>query len=85
VYWTLLAYFAVRALPYQGESAAPVWLKEHDPEVYQGIQQFYTTPDLAEKPRVSERVAELVLAPVGGHWRQGEVLVYAAHEEAAHL
>ena len=28
--------------------------------------------------------AKLVLAPVGGPWRQGEVLVYAAREEAAH-
>ncbi len=85
IYWLLQTHLAARGLPYEGENAALTWLESHDPQVYQAIERFFATQDLAEKLSVSEWLAERALAPIGGPWRGGEVLVLAANEEAAHL
>lgn len=85
IYWLLQTYMATRRLPYEGEKAALTWLESHDPQVYEAIERFFATQDLAEKLSVSEWLAEGALAPIGGPWRRGEVLVLAANEAASHL
>jgi len=85
IYWLLQTYLAARGLPYEGEKAVLTWLESHAPRVYEAIERFFATQDIAEKLSVSEWLAERALAPIGGPWRRGEVLVVAAHEAASHL
>jgi len=47
IYWLLQTHLAARGLPYEGENAALTWLESHDPQVYQAIERFFATQDLA--------------------------------------
>ncbi len=78
LYWQVQHYFLVRGLDYPGEKAALRHLREHEPELWRGIERFYAAADLRERAAIAEEVRERVLAPVGGLWRRGEVLALGA-------
>lgn len=79
-YWLMENYFRVRHLPFKGEGHALRYWREHEPEIYQTLEAFYSATDIKEQYQLTERLTELVLAPVGGAWQQGEVLAFGDHE-----
>ncbi len=80
VYWLLQNYFHVRGLPYPGEKGALAWVGEKEPRMHDAIRRFYACRDLGGKLAISERLTELVLDPIGGAWRKGEVLALGADD-----
>jgi len=82
IYWLVAACLRLREVPYPGEKHALLWLETNEPEIHQHIQAFFNETDLAEKLAIQERLTELVLAPVGGPWRKGEILAFGADENA---
>jgi len=76
IYWLVQAYFSIRRIPYPGEKDALRRLESKEPQVYAEIQRFYVSHDLDEKLEISERLTELILAPIGGPWRRGELLAF---------
>ena len=85
IYWLIQTYFRVRLMPYPGENGALEWLKDHDGEVFQAIHQFYAISDLAEKLSISEHLTSLVLAPIQGGWKKGEILAFGHNPEAVDI
>ena len=81
----LQTYFRVRGEPWQGERSALEWLEVQAPEIVEEINLFYDAPTLTQKYAITERLTELVLAPVGGPWREGKLLALALHEDASSL
>ncbi len=81
IYWLLQSYFRLRQLPFEGEKKALVHFREHEPELYGLLETFYQAGDLRHKLDLAETITSLVLAPVGGAWRRGEVLAFG-HENA---
>lgn len=75
-YWLMENYFRVRRLPFRGERHALEYWRRHEPELYGVLEAFYRTTDVEEQFGLTERLTDLVLAPVGGAWRQGEVLAF---------
>ena len=75
-YWLLESYFRLRQLPFYGEKRALAYWRQHEPEIYGVLEAFYGTADLKERLRLTERLTELVLEPVGGAWQPGEVLAF---------
>ena len=75
-YWLLETYFRVRQLPFYGEKRALAYWRQHEPEIYGALEAFYGTADLKERFKLTERLTELVLEPVGGAWQPGEVLAF---------
>ena len=67
-------YFRVRQLPYRGPKASWEWLGEHEPVIRGLFERAATGTSSDELIEVSERLTDLVLEPVGGAWRAGEVL-----------
>ncbi len=67
-------YFRVRRLPYRGPKASWDWLSEHEPEMRDLLDAATAAPDLQTLIDVTERLTDLVLEPVGGPWRPGEIL-----------
>ena len=79
-YWLMESYFRLRRLPFYGEKRALTYWRQHEPELYGALGAFYGTTNLEEKLRLMERLTDLVLAPVGGAWQQGEVLAFGHSE-----
>jgi hypothetical protein len=77
VYWLLRHYFTVRRRRFGGERLALQYLARHEPVIWQDLQRFYATGDLAARLPIAEALTERILAPVGGAWRHGEVLAFA--------
>jgi hypothetical protein len=76
IYWLVQAYFRVRSISYPGEKPALQYLESHEAEMCAEMQAFYSSHDINEKLKISERMTELVLAPIGGPWRRGELIVF---------
>ncbi len=85
LYWAIQHYFLVRRLPYHGEKAALHYLERHEPELWRDLGQFYAASDLPERLTLAEALGEHVLAPVGGLWRQDEVLTFGTRTADDHL
>ena len=85
IYWLVQAYFRVRSISYPGEKPALQYLEKHEPEMCAEMQAFYSSRDLKEKLEISERMTELVLAPIGGPWRKGELIVFGTSTKAKQL
>ena len=79
-YWLMENYFRVRRLPFRGEGHALHYWRAHEPELYRTLEAFYGTSDLDEQVRLTERLTDRVLEPVGGAWQPGEVLAFGTHE-----
>lgn len=80
IYWLVERYFDVRNLSFRGEKHALNYFKENEPDIYQGIQDFYSATSLQRQIEMSERLTDLVLKPVGGQWKDEEVLAFGNSE-----
>lgn len=80
IYWLVETYFNIRNLPFRGEKHALNYLKESDPDIYQGIEDFYASTSLQQQVEISKRLTKLILEPVGGQWRDDEVLAFGDDE-----
>lgn len=76
VYWAVPQYFEIRGLPYRGEKHGLAYLSEHEPRLFQHLEEFYATTDPGEQERIARAIEEAVLAPVGGLWQDGEMLTF---------
>ena len=76
VYWLVREYFVVRDMPFKGEKNALEYLERNDPRMFDLIEQFYATTNLPNQLSFARRVSDMALAPVGGPWRNDEVLVF---------
>ena len=64
----VMAYFALRQLPWHGEKEAVRHLLRHDRRFLDMFQQTVRTITLGEKIRLYRKLAELALAPAGPLW-----------------
>ena len=85
IYWLVQTYFRIRCMLYPGEKDALEWLELNAPEVHDNIRRFYASHDLTEKLGISERLTELILAPIGGPWRRGELIVFGTNTNVKQL
>lgn len=76
IYWLIQNYFRVRNLPFEGEKRALIYLEEKEGVIYKGIRDFFCAVTLEEKVEISNRLTELILAPIQGPWKQNELLVF---------
>jgi hypothetical protein len=73
-YWVLHAYFLARGMPYPGPEPAVTYAREHDPGLVEKLHAALTPGE--DRLRLLEEAAELALAPVGGVWKEGEVIAF---------
>jgi hypothetical protein len=71
----LTAYFTLRNLPWQGEKAAIVHLKAHDPAFLAQFQHALRHGEMEEKFQDYTALAAQVLEPFGGVWADDECSV----------
>lgn len=76
IYWLIETYFQVRNLVFKGEKHAIEYLQHHEPEIFEAVAEFYTTHDLGRQVEIIRAISERVLAPLGGMWRNNEVLAF---------
>ena len=76
IYWLVRTYFNVRNLPYKGEKYSLNYLQQKEPGIHHAIQEYYSAKSLQEKVEISKKITELVLEPVGGQWRNDEILAF---------
>ena len=79
LFWLIQSYFQTRNLQYPGEKRAFEYLENHAPEIYRQIERFYEITDIHEKIQITMRITEDVLRPVGGIWRDNEVLAFGTN------
>jgi hypothetical protein len=72
-------------MPYPGENGALKWLEENDENIHQAVRQFCAVSELTEKLSISEKLTNLVLAPIQGGWKKGEILALGTNPEAVDL
>ena len=85
IYWLIQNYFRVRSIPYPGEKDALEWINTKDTKIHNRLEDFYRTKDLKKKLEISEELTELVLAPIGGPWRKGEVLTLGRNKQGSDI
>jgi len=76
VYWAVPQYFRIRSLQYRGEKHALAYLEEREPQLMRCIDRFYATTDTREQEELVGTIEKTVLGPIGGPWREEEVLVF---------
>ncbi len=76
IYWLVQTYFNVRNLPYKGEKYSFNYLEQKEPGIYHAIQEYYSAKSLQDKVETSKKITKLVLKPVGGPWRNNEILAF---------
>ena len=74
IYWVLHAYFQARGLDYPGPEHAVTHVRQHDPEIVEKL--LLALRPGAERLRLLEEAAELALEPVGGIWKEGEIVAF---------
>ena len=84
IFWLIENYFRIRNLKYKGLKAAFEYLEEREPEIYERIQRFYTMFDLPQKAQLTQELTELILRPIQGMWKRGELLAFG-DEKSRHL
>jgi hypothetical protein len=85
MYWLVPQYFQIRGLEFKGEKNALEYLQEHEPEIFQGIAEFYSTTEQNRQADLFQSVAEAVLEPVGGLWNKDEVLTFGNQKRGQKL
>ncbi len=83
--WLLHTYFKVRCLSFPGEKGALNWMRRDEPEIAERIDAFFNSTSQEVKLRISEELTDLVLEPIGGPWKQGEILGTTGDSEATNL
>lgn len=76
IYWLIETYFNVRNLQFKGEKHAIAFLEKNEPRIFRLIKDFYSAERPTEQVEISKRLTELILAPVGGAWKNDEVLAF---------
>lgn len=76
IYWLVQTYFNVRNISYKGEKYSLNYLQQKEPGIYHAIQEYYSAKSLQEKVEISKKITQLVLKPVGGQWRNDEILAF---------
>ena len=76
VYWLIRNYLSLRGYEFRGEPFTLEFLREFEPETYGLLERFYTSGSLQEQLDLAISIAELTLEPVGGMWRDDEVLIF---------
>lgn len=76
IYWLIETYFNVRNLQFKGEKHAIAYLEKNEPKIFKMVMDFYSTISLPEQLEISKNLTELVLSPVGGAWKNDEVLAF---------
>jgi len=85
VYWIVQTYFRVRGMPFRGEKEALAWLESNDQAFCEAMKRFYAAEDLSEKLTISDSLTEQALAPIGGPWRDDELLALGRHPQVENL
>lgn len=85
IYWLIQNYFRVRRIPYPREKDALEWINTKDTKIHNKIEDFYRVKDLKKKLEISEELTELVLVPIGGPWRKGELLALSRNKQASDI
>ena len=81
-HWLLSAYTAARGLPYRGEKAALRAMCENDPALTADLEELAAGEQpLTERIEMLRRLTDRIPAPIGGPWREGEVLFFADAED----
>lgn len=80
VHWLVRECMSIRRLPYRGEKPALEAIKANDPDLLADLETASGGGPLAERVEAARRLAEKVLAPIGGPWRPGEVLFFSDRE-----
>ena len=52
------------------------------PELHQAFERFYETADFGEQVRLARTIDDTVLTPLGGFWRDDELLVSGDQTES---
>jgi hypothetical protein len=76
IYWLIETYFNVRNLQFKGEKRAIAYLEKNEPKIFRAIEDFYSAESLIEQVKISKKLTELVLSPVGGAWKDDKVLAF---------
>ena len=84
-YWLARQYFEIRNLEFRGDKHALEFLREHEPVIFTSLERFYRITDHAEQTELFRSMAEAVLAPVGGLWRDDEVLTFGDQKKGRAL
>ena len=69
-------YFVVCDMQFKGEKNALDYLRRNEAQIYDLIEQLYATTNLSKQLDLAKRISIVALAPVGGAWREDEVLVF---------
>ena len=80
--WLILNFFRIHGLEYEGPRKAFDYLEHRAPEIYGWIQQFYAAADLDQAIEITHTLSELILQPIGGMWRKGEILAFGELSDA---
>lgn len=85
VYWLVPQYFEVRGIQYRGEKHAFQYLRQNEQGVSKDLEEFYATADYGRQKQLARSIAEAALAPVGGLWKDDELLVFGDHQNGQEL
>ncbi|NIA16375.1 MAG: hypothetical protein GWP08_20130 [Nitrospiraceae bacterium] len=77
VFWLVQSYFSVRRLAYPGEKPALEVIRTSAPAIFRLIENFYAETELRTKLAILEDMTDRILEPIGGTWKQAEVLSLA--------
>ena len=80
VYWLIHNYLALRGVEFKGEPVTLEFLRQNEPETYGLLERFYASRSLQEQLSLAISIAHQTLDPVGGMWRDDEVLVFGDAE-----
>jgi hypothetical protein len=72
--WLVQHWFTARGHDFPGERRALEILREESPEVIDALERVLRDQDTRRALAACERLAQLTLEPVGGPWRNGEVI-----------
>ena len=76
IYWLIESYFNIRNIQFKGEKHALAYLEKNEPEIFQGITNFYSAKTLKQQVKISKTLTKLILNPVGNAWKDDEVLAF---------
>lgn len=76
MFWLLEFYMSLHALKKADYRMALEHLRAGDPQAWSDWERFYTTHDPAEMLALAEPLADRLLAPIGGLWREDEVIFH---------
>lgn len=80
IYWIIEAYFSSRSLPKIGAKKALMYFKINDQDFLELLKLFFKSKKISEKIQITKNLTEKALQPVGGVWKNEEVLVFGRND-----